>query len=301
MRQFSKPPTSIEEQLNILISRGLRIDNLEHAALILRHKNYYRLRAYSFFLEKEKDLFFPNTTFEQIETLYNFDRTLRALCMQATAAIEVSLRTQFAYQSSHVTQSPIPHENEDLFNGYFQGFSTYHDFKKNKIHYLLLSSQETFIKHYRYNYQGFPVIPVWAMVEVITFSTLVSLYRNSPKSIKNAIRKTYNAPSVWILANWFHLCSVVRNTCAHHSSLWIKSFPNFITPGQNNENNRANLWQVVRMLYTLLSHIDDEEASSFKNSLISLVKDIIVKIPQLDICGKTGFPPDWEKSILPYW
>ena len=301
MKHPFKQPTSFEKQLDILSSRGLKITDRAYALSLLRHKNYYRLRAYSIFLEQEKDVFFSNTTFEQIEALYNFDRTLRALCMQATAAIEVSLRTQFAYQAAHATNSPIPHENEELFTGYFKGFDTYHDFKARKIHDLILSSKETFIVHHRHNYEGFPVIPVWAMVEVITFSTLVSLYRHCPKSIKNAIRNEYQAPSIKILDNWFYLCSVIRNTCAHHSSLWIKSFPNFITPGQNNENNRANFWQVVLMLYTLLSNISSEEANSFKTQLVSIIKDTITKIPQLDICSKMGFPTDWENCIQSYW
>ena len=301
IKQPFKKPTTFEEQLERLKSRGLTVKDEKHALDVLRHKNYYRLRAYAIFLEQEKDAFIPGTTFEQIETLYNFDRTLRALCMQATAAIEISLRTQFAYQAAHATNSSIPHEDEALFSGYFKGFASYHDFKQKKINELILSSKELFIVHHRHYYDNFPVIPVWAMVEVITFSTLVSLYRHIAKSIKNAVRKAYGAPSFKILDNWFYLCCVIRNTCAHHSSLWIKSFPNFITPGKNNENNRANFWQVILMLYTLLSHISSEEAESFKTSLVTLTKDTSAAIPQLNICEKMHFPADWEKQITPYW
>lgn len=301
MKHPFKQPTSFEKQLSILTSRGLKINNPTHALSILRHKNYYRLRAYSFFLEQKKDIFFTDTTFEQIEILYNFDRTLRAICMQATGTIEISLRTQFAYQSSHMTNSPIPHEDASLFSEKFKGFDSYSDFKENKIHDLIKSSNELFITHHRINYEGFPIIPVWAMVEVITFSTLVKLYGHIKKSIQNTIKNEYHAPSVDLLENWFHLCCVVRNTCAHHSSLWIKSFPNFITPGQKNMNNRANLWQIVRMLYTLLSYISCEEAATFKSHLISTIKDTLTKIPQLDICKKMGFPLDWENSLKSYW
>lgn len=301
MKQPFKKPTTFEEQLALLKSRGLDVQEETHVLDILRHKNYYRLRAYAVFLEQEKDVFGPNTTFEQVETLYNFDRTLRALCMQATAAIEISLRTQFAYQAAHAVNSPVPHEDESLFSGYFKGFNSYHDFKERKIHDLILSSNESFIAHHRHNYKEFPIIPVWAMVEVITFSTLVSLYRHISKSIKNAIRRAYGAPSFKILDNWFYLCCVIRNTCAHHSSLWIKSFPNFITPGESNENNRANFWQVTLMLYTLLTHISNEEAESFKANLTALIKDTSAAIPQLNICEKMHFPADWEKQITPYW
>ena len=119
MKSPFKKPTTFEEQLAILKGRGLTVTEETHVLDILRHKNYYRLRAYSVFLEQEKDVFGPHTTFEQVETLYNFDRTLRALCMQATAAIEISLRTQFAYQAAHAANSPVPHEDESLFSGYF--------------------------------------------------------------------------------------------------------------------------------------------------------------------------------------
>jgi abortive infection bacteriophage resistance protein len=221
--------------------------------------------------------------------------------MQATGTIEISLRTQFAYQSSHMTNSPIPHEDASLFSGKFKGFDSYGDFKENKIHDLIKSSNESFITHHRINYEGFPIIPVWAMVEVITFATLVKLYRHIKKSIRNAIRNEYRAPSADLLGNWFNLCCVVRNTCAHHSSLWIKSFPNIVMPNQYVENMRANFWQITLMLYTLLSHISEEEAESFKNNIILTIKDTLTKIPQLDICKKMGFPLDWENSLKSYW
>jgi abortive infection bacteriophage resistance protein len=43
---FEKPAKSYEEQINILIERGLIVDNPEFAIKALAHINYYRLSAY---------------------------------------------------------------------------------------------------------------------------------------------------------------------------------------------------------------------------------------------------------------
>nr|QGT50657.1 hypothetical protein Elusimicrob1349_1270 [uncultured Elusimicrobia bacterium] len=300
MHDSLKEPTSFQKQIDILTERGLDISDEAYAISVLEHKNYYRLRAYSIEFEEQKDKFFKGTTFEQIEQLYNFDRLLRALCMQATATIEISLRTQFAYQSSHATNSPIPHENDSLFGGLFKGFESYAEFKKNKIHGMLLSSTERFILHHRYNYPNFPIIPIWAVVEVITFSTLVSLYNHINKSIQNRIRNTYKVPSVGILGNWLHLCCVVRNTCAHHSALWLKSFPNIILPKNKKANKRASLWEIVLVLYSLLGHISIKEAAAFKEHIITLIDETNTKLPCINLLAKMGFPNDWKEKFIPY-
>lgn len=300
MHDSLKTPTSFQKQIDILTKRGLNVSDKDYAISVLEHKNYYRLRAYSIEFEYQKDKFFPGTTFEQIEQLYNFDRVLRALCMQATATIEISLRTQFAYHSAHATNSPIPHEDDSLFSGCFKGFSSYVEFKKHKIHALLLSSTERFILHHRHHYSNFPVIPVWAMVEVITFSTLVSLYKHINKSIRNRIKTIYNVPSIGILENWFQLCCVVRNTCAHHSALWLKSFPNIILPKSKVANQRANFWDIVLMLYSLLEKISAQEATSFKENIITLIDNTNTQIPCINLLSKMGFPSDWKDKFIPY-
>lgn len=63
---------TIEEQIELLRSRGLKIDNEEQAKQFLLTNNYYRISGYSLTLRKN-DVFSPNASFQNIIDIYNFD------------------------------------------------------------------------------------------------------------------------------------------------------------------------------------------------------------------------------------
>ena len=96
---FAKPATTIPEQIEILRSRGMRIDDESHAQLLLQHVSYYRLAAYwrPFELDSTSHLFRQGTSLEDVVALYTFDRDLRLLLLDAIECIEVSLRSTWAH------------------------------------------------------------------------------------------------------------------------------------------------------------------------------------------------------------
>ena len=101
--KYNKPPTSFEQQLSILESRGMSVPDKQRALHYLAHINYYRLGAYWLPFESDHNghTFHDGTNFEQVLELYVFDRELRLLVMDAIERIEVSIRTQWAYHFSH--------------------------------------------------------------------------------------------------------------------------------------------------------------------------------------------------------
>ena len=101
MSNFSKPPLSIEKQIQLLKERGLVVENIELPEHFLKFVGFYRLKGYSHFFEQdEKHLYKNNTCFKDIIDLYNFDRKLRLLFLDAIECIEVSLRSVFVHQMS---------------------------------------------------------------------------------------------------------------------------------------------------------------------------------------------------------
>lgn len=139
------------------------------------------------------------------------------------------------------------------------------------------------------------------MVEVITFSTLINLYSHISVSIKNSIRNFYGSPSDRLLSNWFNICCVARNTCAHHSSLWNKSFPNVILPKAANINKRADFWIMFRILYTLLLRISEGKSKEFKKDIFAAVEEADKAVPFIDVPSKMGFPKNWKTAQIEYW
>ena len=66
---------TIDEQLNILKSRGLTIDDEEKASDFLLHNNYYRVSGYSLTL-RNHDVFSKTASFQNIIDIYSFDHEL---------------------------------------------------------------------------------------------------------------------------------------------------------------------------------------------------------------------------------
>ena len=107
MVRYTKPALTFEEQIALLKSRGLVIDDEKRAIRHLSNVSYYRMSAYMLSFKKLDadenvlDEFEEGTTWDNVYDLYKFDRKLRLLIFDAIERIEIALRTQVIYQLSH--------------------------------------------------------------------------------------------------------------------------------------------------------------------------------------------------------
>ena len=87
---YSKDPLSIDEQITQLKERGLIIDDKKSAVHHLQTISYYRLAGYWWPMQSDKQdhYFKPNSRFEDVILLYNFDRELRLLLFDVIERIE---------------------------------------------------------------------------------------------------------------------------------------------------------------------------------------------------------------------
>lgn len=100
---YDKHTLTIVEHIQQLRRRGLQISDEELAKHYLSHVSYYRLAGYWWPMQinKETHDFKPDSKFEDVVSLYNFDRELRILLFDAIEKIEISLRTKLIYHLSH--------------------------------------------------------------------------------------------------------------------------------------------------------------------------------------------------------
>ncbi|WP_440132802.1 Abi family protein, partial [Chitinophaga sancti] len=75
---YNKPATSAKDQTQLLIDRGLVIDDLAKAEHYLTHVGFYRLAGYWLHLQDDpqKHTFIKGTNFLQAIELYEFDREI---------------------------------------------------------------------------------------------------------------------------------------------------------------------------------------------------------------------------------
>ena len=109
----AKPFRTIEEQLKILRSRGLIIDDEARAGAFLYRNNYYRISGYSLTL-RENDRFFEAASFQDIAEIHDFDHEFRSILFQQLLTIEVQIKSMYAYEFAKI-HAPADYLNDAFF------------------------------------------------------------------------------------------------------------------------------------------------------------------------------------------
>ena len=210
---YTKSPLTFEQQLQQLKARGLIIDNDEFVLSQLRTISYYRLSAYWHPFRKIEqdgtisDYFEEGTHFNDVMNLYEFDRRLRLLVMDAIERIEVYVRTLFTYQMG-LKYGTFGHTEAANFRPKFK-----HAEWLEKLEQETEQSRDVFISHYRTKYAGFPTLPIWMVTEVMTMGHLSRGYSGLENNDKKIISVEF-ALHHKCLANWLHTLTYVRNVCS---------------------------------------------------------------------------------------
>ena len=81
---------TIDEQIDILKSKGLTINDYEYAKDILLRENYFFISGYRhLFLKSPKDrMFIPGADFRELYAMFNFDRQVRNIIFKNLLIVE---------------------------------------------------------------------------------------------------------------------------------------------------------------------------------------------------------------------
>lgn len=216
---YDKPALSFAEQVALLQKRGLVIDNTAEAEHKLSAISYYRLSAYWYpFRQRDasgviQSALAPGTSSATVLTLYEFDRKLRLLVMDALERIEIAVRTAVTYQLGKA-YGPFGHEERANFHPKFDHAKWIHALRDETSR-----SSDAFVAHYKANYTGFPAMPIWMTTELITLGALSRMYKGMHGCDKREVAARFNIHPKR-LQDWLHVLTYVRNVCAHHSRLW---------------------------------------------------------------------------------
>lgn len=293
-RPFAKPALTLAQQLAVLQSRGMVIADTAQAEFYLRHLNYYRLGAYwlPFEADHATHAFRPATRFGDVLNLYVFDRELRLLLMDALERIEVSVRTQWAYQLAHCHGSHAHLDNGIAFR------ADWHQRHLDKLTEAATRSDEIFIRHLLDTYEE-PLPPVWAVCEVMSLGLLSHWFSNlKPMPTRRRIAAPFGVDEA-VLQSWLHHLTVVRNTCAHHARLWnrdltVRPQAPRSKPAAMKDQFQLGSHRLYNTLLILLYLMDViAPASHWRQRLITLIDAHAIDTAAM------GFPADWRTR--PIW
>lgn len=235
---YTKPALTIVQQIAKLQSEGMVVADTALAEHCLQHISYYRLSAYWLYFEHPKGQagprFKPGTTFEEVVALYEFDRNLRLLVLDAVERVEVAVRGSWAYVLATKAGS----------HGYLnqQLYSNYHKFKGNrdKLDEETDRSKDTFILHYKAKYSEPPQPPVWMASELMSFGLLSRWYALlKDRGDRQAVSAPFTLDEKIFVPMVQHI-STVRNICAHHGRLWNRKLKATLKLPKSNPPELAN-------------------------------------------------------------
>lgn len=285
-----KQPLDYQQQLNKLISHGISVSNSKKEIEILKQVNYYRFIGYAlqFRAKTNGSTYIDKTSFEKIYFLYIFDEKLRDLFRRYLEKVEIFYRTQIAYGFSMQKCLQPPYDQHYDRNNFYnkEDYDKLSDsFKREKNYY----KDSLIVKHHKNKYGN--KMPLWVMVELISFSNLSKLYSCMYFSEKKAISKEIGISEA-TLENHLHCLSVFRNKCAHAARLYSTEFnpptkfnSSFLRKNKNVKNNSLFAYVLV-----LLKRLPDEE--SRKNLTEEIQKLIEDSKNNIDM-SLIGFPSNY--------
>lgn len=285
--------TIVEEQIALLESRGMKIEDKDKAKENLLDIGYYRLGFYWFPFEKtyprkvrRKHEFIDNTQLDYAIKLYYFDFDLRNIFLRYISRIEVNFRTTIIYHVSNTyKENPYWYVDSSVIGKEMIASSDYQkvlsDLSKESV--LRLDKKE----HYK---RDFP--PAWKALEYMSFGTIIKLY----DSLKNPhlrcdISKVYGMNSPSQFSNYINTVRKLRNYCAHGKVLFDLNLNEAIGNGPlGNLGNRKVMLSGMYMVFKyFLNKISTNRVKEMQADLLRAFDRIPYQIVKTIIFNNSGF------------
>jgi abortive infection bacteriophage resistance protein len=289
-----KKPLTFDEQLERLEAHGIVVTNREKAIEILKRVNYYRFTGYALQFRKNPSNsdYIEGTKFETVYHLYKVDEILRDTFRRYIEKAEVYYRTQIAYGFSITKCTKAPYDQHYDENNFYnkRGYKEVMDsFSREKNYY----KDSLIVKHHKVKYSS--KMPLWVIVELMSFSNISKLYSSMYYSEKEVIAKMVGIGRD-TLENHLHCLSVLRNKCAHAARMYNTDFnpparftTSFLKKHPEIKNNSLFAYTLV-----LLKRLPDEES---KRSLVETVKAVIDEYRNDIDLGLIGFPENYMEIM----
>ena len=301
----SKIFKTLDEQMEILRSKGLIINDEEKTRNILFRENYFFISGYRhLFMKKNvKDTFLPGTTFEELYATFVFDREIRNTFFKNILIVENNIKSIMSYQLS----KKYGFKEQDYLNpnNFVQDslqVRQVHDvLDKVKRQIRVNGRKHTATMHYIDNY-GY--IPLWILVKVLSFGIMSEFFNILKYEDKREIVRYYNI-SVENMEINLNLLSNFRNVCAHEDILYDHKTQRAIPdckyhtllniPKEDDEYiyGKNDLFSLVIILKQMLSKDDFSDLMSEIKTEVRRLDNVVSTVPLSGILERIGFPKNW--------
>lgn len=311
-----KPFKNIKQQLDILKDRDLVITNRERTLKYLLSNNYYNIiNGYSkLFQVPGSDNYINNVTFDEVASLYTFDKDIKRAILQSILEAEHHIKSITAHRFAESYQNQQyayldtkNYDNDKILDvGYIiSKLSKIVNYNKNR--------RGTSINHYYTNHKD---VPIWVLTDYLEFGDTRHIIENLPTSLQNKIAKDLvsfiktNNPNFTgvfppeTMISFLKNINQTRNVCAHNNRLLnynCSANSVYFAPihddfNLQDDDSRKTVYSTVVSLQCFISA---EEFNRLWNTLRKKVRKLENKIKSVDINiinATLGFPDDWHRN-----
>lgn len=297
---------TLDEQIEILRSKGLVIGDIDKAKSILFRENYFFLSGYRhLFMRSFKDIkFIEGTTFEELYAIFLFDRRLRNIMFKYILIIENNIKSIISYQLS----KKYGYKEKDYLNP--KNFSQ-DNMKARQLKDVLIKMkrqvrvngrQHSATRHYLTNY-GY--VPMWVSVKVLSFGIVSELYSILKEDDQIIISEIYNI-DIETLSIYLSLLSNYRNLCAHEDILYDHRTQRMIPDNKyhyqlniemtNDQYNygKNDLFALLIIMSQMLECNEFKELINEISYEVDILDGKVDSVPLNAILNKIGFPDNWK-------
>lgn len=255
----------LNKQISELKKKGLIFRDEEFAKKMILRENYYSLthRYTDIFLslKKKNHQFDDETYFEELFSVYQFDRDLKNLFFASINILEENIKSYIAYSIV------------DMYgDGNFLNYDIFENNNErvNKLREQISINMDRDVDgrvHINDNISAF------LLVKYFTFGNITNLYHLLKKDIREYIEK-YTLIKSFDMDEYLRILNIVRNICAHGDVLFnIKIYTKLNKLDRRYKNHK--LYSLVFILKELLSKIEFQHfIKRFENLLICLHEEL---------------------------
>lgn len=305
----------MDEQIEILSSRGLIIEDKEEAKFYLLQYSYYNIiNVYSKFFHDDKDRYVPNASFNEIRSVHIFDSEIKSVLFKYLLECEKHFKSIMSHRFSEKFKD-IPysylktnHYNVSKIIPLTNTIAIFSKVIKEKIN----SRSKNSVKHYYSNHND---VPLWVLVNYLSFGQIIHLYQHLDNQLRNKIAidlSKYlekNSGMKIVLEPkeveniLFNLLDI-RNCVAHNNLLFNFKCRNNIKYinsihlkfGVKKESSRQDIFN---MLIIMQCFLEKGQYAILYNTIRKRVRNLRSKIHSIDtdrILLTLGFPNDWYET-----
>lgn len=296
---------SLDEQIEILKHRGLVINDENYAKKVLLRENYFFLNGYRhlFLKTHNDDYFLAGTTFEELYSLFLFDRSFRNIIFKNLLVIENNLKSIISYQLS----KKYGYKEKDYlkpknFTGDPAKVKQVNDLlQKMKRQIRINGSQHSATLHYISNY-GY--IPLWILVKVLSFGIVCEMVSILKREDQQVLAGIYGI-DIDEFITYLPILSNYRNLCAHEDILFENKtqkliedtfYHNFLKINKMDGEYIYGKNDIFALIIIMKQMLDNDDFINMVEEIKNSLNNLAYNLHTIDIgkvLDRMGFPENW--------